>query len=56
MQCAEILISPTTGLTSLLSVLPGILEIFVIRIGTLLDSLPVLKLRQEILQMIVLHP
>lgn len=44
MHCAEILVSPTTELTSLLSILPGILEIFVIGIATLLDSLTAQRL------------
>jgi len=44
MQCAEILVSSTAELTSLLSILPGILEIFVIGIATVLDPLTVQRL------------
>jgi hypothetical protein len=56
MQCAEILLSPTGELTSLLAFLPGILETFVIGMATLLRSLNVERLCQEIAQMTVLHP
>jgi len=44
MQCAEFLVSPARELISLLSIVPGNLEVFVIGIATLLDSLTVQRL------------